>query len=75
MKPALIVIDLQQWFFRLFVHSSPAWQGDLRLLLLKTNELIDIFHRKILPVIHVLTIHQKDEALDMHGRRLTTVGC
>lgn len=60
MIPALLVIDLQHWFFKLPVFSTPEGHAQLRSLISKTNELIDFFHSRQLPIIHILTIHKRD---------------
>jgi nicotinamidase-related amidase len=60
MIPALLVIDLQHWFFKIPVFSTPDGQSQLRSLISKTNELIDFFHSRKLPIVHILTIHKRD---------------
>lgn len=60
MIPALLVIDLQQWFFRLPVFSAPEGQAQLRSLISNTNELIDFFYSRQLPILHILTVHKRD---------------
>src|SRR6266511_4004748 len=60
MIPALLVIDLQHWFFKISVFSTPEGQTQLRSLISKTNELIDFFHSRQLPIVHILTIHKRD---------------
>lgn len=60
MIPALLVIDLQHWFFKLLVFSTPEGQAQLRSLINKTNELIDSFHSRQLPIVHILTMHKRD---------------
>ena len=60
MTPALLVIDLQHWFFKIPVFSTPAGQAQLRSLISKTNELIDLFYSQQLPIVHILTIHKRD---------------
>lgn len=60
MIPALLVIDLQHWFFKLPVFSTPDGQAQLQSLISKTNELIDFFHSRRWPIVHVLTIHTRD---------------
>jgi len=57
MKPALIVIDMQHWFFRI-----PERKTGLTSLIENTNELIGLFHRHGLPIVHVLTIHKADRS-------------
>lgn len=60
MIPALLVIDLQHWFFKLPVFSTPDGQAQLQSLISKTNELIDFFHSRRWLIVHVLTIHKRD---------------
>ena len=60
MIPALLVIVLQHWFFKIPVFSAPDGQAQLRLLIKKTNELIDLFHSRQLPIVHILTVHKRD---------------
>jgi nicotinamidase-related amidase len=60
MSPALLVIDLQHWFFKIPVFSTRDGQSQLRSLIGKTNELIDFFHSRQLPIVHILTIHKRD---------------
>lgn len=60
MIPALLVIDLQHWFFKLPVFSTPEGQAQLRSLISKTNELIDFFHSRQLLIVHILTVHTRD---------------
>lgn len=56
MKYALIIIDMQNWFFRLANRRK-------RLPYLKEtiNELIGIFKIYKLPIYHVITVHKKDK--------------
>lgn len=56
-NPALLIIDMQQWFFR-----TAATQAKLPGLLAGINELADFFHERDLPVIHVPTEHGADES-------------
>jgi nicotinamidase-related amidase len=55
MRAALLVIDLQRWFFK-----SPERQAGLRGLIAGCNELIDFFRGKGLPIVHILTVHKAD---------------
>src|SRR3989338_6085669 len=57
MKSALVIIDIQNWFFR-----TKERKNGLPKLISKTNELIDFFQEHGLPIIHVLTIHKKDKS-------------
>jgi nicotinamidase-related amidase len=61
MNPALLVIDLQQWFFNVSVFSKlEGDQNKVQSLIDRTNEMIDFFHNKQLPIVHILTIHKLD---------------
>ena len=55
MNPALLVIDIQRGMF-----SKPERQPGLQVLIPRINELIDLFHRLELPIIHILTVHKAD---------------
>jgi len=57
MKAALLVIDLQRWFLEV---GTPQKVAGVPRLIAKTNELIDFFHEKRLPIVHVLTVHKAD---------------
>jgi len=57
MKAALLVIDLQRWFLEV---GTPQKVAGVPRLIAKTNELIDFFHEKRLPIVHVLTVHKDD---------------
>jgi nicotinamidase-related amidase len=57
MKAAVLVIDLQRWFLEV---GPPEKLERVRTLVAKTNELLDAFHQRQLPVIVVQTIHQAD---------------
>jgi nicotinamidase-related amidase len=54
--PALLVIDAQRGF--LAVPEAPS---GLAVLVEKVNELIDLFHARNLPVVHVLTTWNEEE--------------
>lgn len=54
---ALVIIDIQNWFFR-----TKQRKKGLQKLISRTNELIDFFHKRELPIIHVLTVHKKDKS-------------
>jgi len=57
MRPALLVIDLQRWFLEV---GPPEKLARVERLIAKTNELIDFFHEKKLPVVRVQTVHEAD---------------
>ncbi len=57
MTHALIVIDLQRWFMEV---GPPEKLAAVETLIARTNELIDRFHERILPVIQVQTVHKAD---------------
>ena len=57
MRPALIVIDLQRWFLDRGTSEKIA---RVPALLAGSNELIDFFHSKGLPIVHILTVHKHD---------------
>jgi len=62
MKPALLVIDLQHWFFKdnAPVYSRHEGEKKVNKLIYNTNKLIDYFKEKELPIIHILTVYRKD---------------
>lgn len=60
MHPALLVIDLQYWFFKISFFSTPEGKEKLEKLIDGTNELITFFKKKELPIIHILTINKAD---------------
>ena len=55
MKPALVVIDYQRWFFR-----TAERRTRLAASVRSTNELIEFFHCHVLPIVHILTVHKAD---------------
>ena len=57
MKTALLVIDLQRWFLEV---GPPEKLSRVEAVVEKANELIDLFHEKKLPVVHVRTVHARD---------------
>jgi nicotinamidase-related amidase len=57
MKPALLVIDMQNWFFR-----TDERKEHLKRVLPRINELVSHFHRHSLPVFHIVTIHAEDKS-------------
>ncbi|MCB2299210.1 cysteine hydrolase [Clostridium tagluense] len=57
MKPALVIIDMQLWFFR-----NEARRVKLPELILYINELIDVAKEKNIPIYQVLTIHKNDKS-------------
>lgn len=60
MNPALLVIDLQQFFFKRAIYSTPAGEKRLTKLVYNTNELIDFFFTRELPIVHIRTVHKED---------------
>ncbi len=68
-NPALLIIDMQSWFFR-----TAATQAKLPGLLAGINELADFFHEKRLPIIHILTAHEADDTGDPPGEAEETPG-
>ena len=60
MNPALLVIDLQQFFFKRAIFSTPAGEKSLTKLVYNTNELIDFFFVRELPIVHIRTVHKED---------------
>jgi len=57
MKAALLVIDLQRWYLERGHEEKLARIGAL---LSKTNDLVDFFHDKGLPVVKVQNVHKED---------------
>ncbi|MFW5890893.1 MAG: cysteine hydrolase [bacterium] len=57
MRPALVIIDMQQYFFR-----SEERREKLSELISYINELIDIAHHKNIPIYQILTIHKSDKS-------------
>ena len=57
MKAALLVIDLQRYYLEVGHEEKLARAGAL---VAKTNELIDFFHDRALPVVKVRTVHKMD---------------
>ena len=57
MRPALLVIDLQRWFLEV---GPPEKLARVEGLIARTNELIDLFHERALPVVQVETVHESD---------------
>lgn len=57
MRPALVIIDMQNWFFR-----SEERRVMLPKLISSINELIDIASEKEIPIYQVLTIHKSDRS-------------
>lgn len=57
MVPALVIIDMQKWFFR-----SDDRREKLSELIESINELIDVATAKKIPVFQVLTIHKADKS-------------
>lgn len=59
MRPALLVIDLQRWFLEV---GPPEKLAAVESLIARTNELIDFFHERGLPIIHIQTVHKADRS-------------
>jgi nicotinamidase-related amidase len=57
MPEALIIIDMQNYFFR---HKKRAKK--IKSLAGKINELIELFEEAGLPVYHILTVHKSDKS-------------
>ncbi len=57
MKPALVIIDMQRWFFR-----SEERRVKLPELITSINELIDVANEENIPIFIVLTIHKNDRS-------------
>lgn len=57
MRPALVIIDMQHWFFR-----SEERRVKLPELIVSINELIEIANEKNIPIYQVLTIHKSDKS-------------
>lgn len=57
MRPALVIIDMQHYFFR-----SEERRVKLPELISSINELIDIAYENKIPVYQVLTIHKSDKS-------------
>jgi nicotinamidase-related amidase len=57
MKTALLVIDLQRWYLE---RGHTEKLSRVGVLIGKTNELIDFFHKQRLPVVQVQLIHKAD---------------
>jgi len=57
MRPALLVIDLQRWCLEVGPQEKLA---RVETLIAKTNDLIDFFHEKDLPVVQIRIIHKAD---------------
>lgn len=57
MVPALLVIDLQRWFLEV---GPPEKLARVEKLISQVNALIDFFHERELPVVHIYTVHKAD---------------
>ncbi|MGL5329616.1 MAG: cysteine hydrolase [Peptostreptococcaceae bacterium] len=57
MNPALVIIDMQSWFFR-----SEERREKLSDLIESINELIEVARDKKIPIFQVLTIHKSDKS-------------
>ncbi|MEM7368294.1 MAG: cysteine hydrolase [Bacteroidota bacterium] len=59
-RPVLLVIDIQNWFFNIAAFDSAESQQEIQSLLTSTNELIRFFQTKQLPIIHIMTVFKAD---------------
>lgn len=57
MRPALVIIDMQYWFFK-----SDERRVKLPELIQSINELVDIAKEMSIPIYQVLTIHKSDRS-------------
>jgi len=57
MRPALVIIDMQNWFFRTKERSA-----GLPELISSINELIDFANNKNITIFQVLTLHKSDRS-------------
>jgi nicotinamidase-related amidase len=57
MKPALLIIDVQKDFPRLFKLQKPLEQFEKSI-----GDLVNYFRERRLPVIHLLTLHKEDRS-------------
>ncbi len=57
MKPALVIIDMQNWFFR-----NEERRENLAELIKSINELTDVAKNKGIPIFQVLTVHKPDKS-------------
>jgi nicotinamidase-related amidase len=57
MKPALLIIDMQNDFVR---DGAPLKVGDAGMIIGKIRVVLDLFRRRRLPVFHVLRVHRRD---------------
>ena len=57
MNTALLVIDLQRYYLEVGHGEKLTRVGDL---IAKTNDLIDFFHTKAMPVVKVQVVHRAD---------------
>jgi len=70
MKPALLVIDIQHWFFQISSFLTSEGLGEVNKLVENTNELARFFKNNNLPIIHILTVHSQDGSTrDLWGKR------
>lgn len=57
MKPALVIIDMQKWFFR-----TEERRAKLDKIISSINELINFASSNSIPIYQVLTIHKEDKS-------------
>jgi ureidoacrylate peracid hydrolase len=70
MKPALLVIDIQNWFFQIPSFLTSEGLGKVDNLVDNTNQLIRFFKDNNLPIIHILTVHSQDGSTrDLWGKQ------
>lgn len=59
-RPVLLVIDIQNWFFDITAFQKKESQEEIQDLIDRSNELIRAFHARQLPIIHILTVFKAD---------------
>ena len=70
MKPALLIIDIQRWFFETAYFATDAGQRRLRALVDGTNALSAFFHERGFPIFRITTAHDPDGGTrDLWGKR------
>lgn len=70
MNPALLVIDIQHWFFQIPSFLTTEGLEKVDKLVENTNELTKFFKDNNLPIIHVLTVHSQDGSTrDLWGKQ------
>lgn len=70
MNPALLVIDIQHWFFQIPSFLTAEGVRKVDKLVKNTNELARFFKENHFPVIHILTVHSADGSTrDLWGKQ------